>query len=209
MEAKEAPETGSRSHDLVFQKLITNNHSAMLCLVTQSCPTICDPMDGRPLGSSVHGESLGKNTGVGCHPLLQGDLPNSGFESRSPVLQVDTLFSEPPEKLKNTGVGSLSLLQGIFLTQESNWGLLNFRWIHYQLNYWGSPTTTVQFSSVAQSCLTLCTGACQASQSITNFWSLLKFMPIESVMPSNHHPLSSPSPPAFNLFPASGAFQMS
>ena len=106
MEAKEAPETGSRSRDLVFQKLITNNHSAMLCLVTQSCPTICDPMDCRPLSSSVHGDSLGKNTGVGCHPLLQGDLPNSGFESRSPILQVDTLFSEPLVKLKNTGMGS-------------------------------------------------------------------------------------------------------
>ena len=43
-----------------------------------------------------------------------------GFEPGSRALQVDTLLSEPPEKLKNTGVGSLSLLQGIFLTQESN-----------------------------------------------------------------------------------------
>ena len=39
----------------------------------------------------------------------------------------------------NTGVGSLSLLQGIFLIQGSNSGLLNFRWILYQLSYEGSP----------------------------------------------------------------------
>ena len=39
---------------------------------------------------------------------------------------------------QNTGVGSLCLLQGIFLTQESNWGLLNCRWILYQLSYQGS-----------------------------------------------------------------------
>ena len=40
---------------------------------------------------------------------------------------------------KNTGVGSLSLLQGIFLTQKSNRGLLHCREILYQLSYQGSP----------------------------------------------------------------------
>ena len=42
-----------------------------LCLVAQSYPTLCDPMDCSPPGSSFHGDSLGKNTGVGCHFLLQ------------------------------------------------------------------------------------------------------------------------------------------
>ena len=37
----------------------------------QSCPTLCDPIDGSPPGSPVPGISLGKNTGVGCHFLLQ------------------------------------------------------------------------------------------------------------------------------------------
>ena len=46
-----------------------------LCLVTQLCPTLCDPMDCSPPGSSIHGNSLGKNTGVGCHGLLQGIFP--------------------------------------------------------------------------------------------------------------------------------------
>ena len=66
-----------------------------------------------------------------------GNLPNPGIEPRSPTLQEDSLPAEPQGKPKNTGVGSLSLLQGIFLTQESNWGLLHCRWILYQLSYQG------------------------------------------------------------------------
>ena len=50
----------------------------MLCLVAQSCPTLCDPMDCTSPGSSVHGDSLGKNTRVGCHALLQGIFPSQG-----------------------------------------------------------------------------------------------------------------------------------
>ena len=70
----------------------------MLCLVTQLCLTLCDPMDCSTPGSSVRGDSLGKNTGVRCHALLQG----------------------------------------IFPTQELNWGLLHCRQILYQLSYQGS-----------------------------------------------------------------------
>ena len=79
----------------------------------------------------------------------------------------------------------------------------------------------VQFCSVALSCLTLCdpkdysdpkslgsrTAARQASLCITNSRSLLKLMSIESVMPSNHLTLSSPSPPALNLSQHQGLFQ--
>ena len=43
--------------------------------VTQSCPTLCDPVDCSPPGSSVCGDSPGKDTGVGCHALLQGIFP--------------------------------------------------------------------------------------------------------------------------------------
>ena len=46
--------------------------SVIMCSVTQLCLTLCDPMDCSPPGSSVHGDSSGKNTGVGCHALLQG-----------------------------------------------------------------------------------------------------------------------------------------
>ena len=43
-----------------------------------SCLTLCHPVDGSPPGSSVHGVSLGKNTGVSCHALLQGIFPTQG-----------------------------------------------------------------------------------------------------------------------------------
>ena len=44
------------------------------CLVAQLCPATCDPMDCRPPGSSVHGDSPDKNTGVGCHALIQSRM---------------------------------------------------------------------------------------------------------------------------------------
>ena len=49
------------------------------------------------------------------------------IKPKFPALQVDSLLSEPPGKPKNIGVGSLSLPQGNFLTQESNWGLVHCR----------------------------------------------------------------------------------
>ena len=49
--------------------------SRFVCLVAQSCLTLCSPMDCSPPGSSVHGDSPDKNTGVGCHALLQGIFP--------------------------------------------------------------------------------------------------------------------------------------
>jgi len=54
-------------------------------------------------------------------------------------LRADSLPAEPPGKLKNTGVGSLSLLQGIFLSQELNGSLLHCRQILCQLRYQVSP----------------------------------------------------------------------
>ena len=54
-------------------------HCDMLCLVAQSCPTLCDPMDCSPQGSFVHGDSPGKSTAVGCYVLLQGIFPIQGF----------------------------------------------------------------------------------------------------------------------------------
>ena len=66
-----------------------------------------------------------------------GNLPNPEIIPNSPALQGDSLPAEPQGKPKNTGVGSLSLLQRIFPTQESNWGLLSCRQILYQVNYQG------------------------------------------------------------------------
>ena len=61
------------------------------------------------------------------------DRPDPGIKLGSPALQADSLPAEPRGKPKNTGVGSLSLLQGIFPTQGSNPGLPHCRQILNQL----------------------------------------------------------------------------
>ena len=53
----------------------------VLYLVAQSFQTLCNPMDCSPLGSSVHGDSPSKNTGVGCHAFLQAIFPTQGLNS--------------------------------------------------------------------------------------------------------------------------------
>ena len=58
-----------------------SSSSSMLCLVNQLCPTLCNPMNCSPPGSSVHGDSPGKNTEVGCHAFLQGIFPTQGLNS--------------------------------------------------------------------------------------------------------------------------------
>ena len=84
---------------------------------------------GQIIGVSASASVLPMNI-QGWFPLqLTGLIP--GIEPRSPTLQADSSLAEPPGKPKNTGVGSLLLLQGIFLTQESNQGLLHCRWILY------------------------------------------------------------------------------
>ena len=50
-----------------------------VCLVTQLCLTLCDPIDCSPPGISVHGDSRGQNTGVGYHFLLQGNFPTQAL----------------------------------------------------------------------------------------------------------------------------------
>ena len=126
-------------------------------LVPQLCPTLCHPMDCSPPGSSVH-DSSGKNTGVGCHSLLQGNLPDPRIETGSHALQADSLPSS---------VHSLS-------------------WVQLFAAPW--------------------TAACQASLSITNSWRLLKFMCIESVMPSNHLILCCPLLLLSSIFPSIRVF---
>ena len=109
-----------------------------MCLASQLCLTLCDPMDCSPPGSSVHRDPPGKNTGVSCQALLQGIFPTLGLNLSFSHCRWILLPSDPQGKPKNTGVCSLSLLKGIFPTQESNQGLLPCRWILYQLSYLGA-----------------------------------------------------------------------
>ena len=82
-----------------------------------------------------------------------------------------------------------------------SWAYLN---LHQSLQF-----SSVQSLSHVQLFVTLWTAAHQAPLSITNSWSLLKLMSIESVMPSNHLILCHPLLPCLQSFPASRSFQMS
>ena len=118
--------------------------------------------------------------GLPCPP--PGNLPNPGIEPRSPALQADSLPTEPPGKPKNTGVGSLPLLQG-----------------------------KNQFSSVAQSYQTLCDPMNRSMPGLPIHHQLPEFTQThvhwvgDTIQPS--HPLLSPSPPAPNPSQHQGLFQ--
>ena len=73
-------------------------------VLSQSCPTLCNPMDCSPPGSSVHGDSPWQEYWSGLPRSTPGYLPNPGIEPKSPASQVDSLPSGPPVKPKNTGV---------------------------------------------------------------------------------------------------------
>ena len=107
----------------------------------QSPPQICRVVSDslQPHGLCSPWNSPGQNPGVGQPFPSPGNLPNPGIELRSLALQADSLPVEPQRKPKNTGVGSLSLLQQIFPNQVSNQGLLHCRQILYQLSYQESP----------------------------------------------------------------------
>ena len=102
--------------------------------VAQSFPTLCNPT-----AYTVHGILQARILEWVAFPFSRGSS-HPGMEPRSPALQADSLPAEPQGKPKNTRVGSLSLLQLIFPTQESNEGLLHCRWILYQLSHMGNPT---------------------------------------------------------------------
>ena len=67
-----------------FQYIVQVCHSfsskEQMCLVVQSCLTLCDLMDCSLPGSSIHGDTPRKTTGVGCHALLQGIFPTQGLK---------------------------------------------------------------------------------------------------------------------------------
>ena len=70
------------------------------CLVSESCLTLCDSRDCSLQGSSVHAWDIpGKNTGVGCHFLLQEIFLTWGVNPSSPALAGGFLTTEPPGKL--------------------------------------------------------------------------------------------------------------
>ena len=134
----------------------------------QLCPILSNPMDRSPPGSSVHGDSLGKNTGMSYHALLQGSNPHL----------LCLLYWQ---------VGSLSLASP------------------------GKPQGVINsVSSVTQSCPTLCnpmdctTAGLPVHHQLPESTQTHVHWVGDAIQPS--HPLSSPSPPAFNLSQHQGLF---
>ena len=99
----------------------------------QSPPTLCDPMDYR-----VYGILQARILEWVAFPISRGSSQSRDLTQVS-CIAGGFFPAEPQGKPKNTGVGSLFLLQQIFSTQESNQGLLHCWLILYQLNYEGSP----------------------------------------------------------------------
>ena len=62
----------------------------------QSCPTLCNPIDGSPPGSPVPGILQARTLEWVAMPSSR-ESSQSGIETRSPTLQADSLLSEPPE----------------------------------------------------------------------------------------------------------------
>ena len=143
--------------------------SVYVCMCVQLYPTVCDPMDGTPPGSSLHGISRQEYWGGLSFPL-PGDLPDPETESVSPA--------------------SPALAHRFFTTE--------------------TPGET-QFSSVTQSCPNLCDPMDGSMPGLPIHHQLLEFTQThvhwvsDAIQPS--HPLSSPSPPAFNLSQHQGLFK--
>ena len=99
---------------LVGHDLATKPNSVCGGLVAKSCPTLCNPMDCSPSGSSVHGIFWGKNTGVGCHFLLLGIFltQRSNIWTHASCTEGGFFTVEPPEKSWN------SVYCLLFITEE-------------------------------------------------------------------------------------------
>ena len=75
-----------------------SNEMCAVCLVAQSCPILCDPLDCSPPGSSVHEILQARILEWVAMPPPPGHLTNPGMEPRFLALRADSLPSEPPGK---------------------------------------------------------------------------------------------------------------
>ena len=183
--------------NLVFDKFdfIIESAAAVAASVMSK---VCDPTDcSPPPGSSVHGFSRQECwSGLPCPSL--GDFPHPGIKTRSPALQADSLPSEPPEKLHE------------WIIQQVAWSNLTAMWIDKLMSWTNISYTFLQFSSVTPSCLTLQPHGVQHTRPpclspTAGAYSNYIHWVGDAIQPS--HPLSSPSPPAFNLSHHQGLFK--
>ena len=95
---------------------LDNSRAAAAAKLLQSCPTLCNPRDGSPPGSPIW-DSPGKNTGLGCHFLLQCMKVRSESEvAQSCPTLLDPMDCSPPG----------SSVHGIFQTRVLEWGAIVF-----------------------------------------------------------------------------------
>ena len=128
--------------------------------VAQSCPTLCDTGD-----YTVHGILQARRLEWGAFTFSKG---SSQPRDRTQVSHTAGKFftSWATREAQDTGVGSLFLLQRIFLTQESNRSLLHCRQILSQLNYEGSPIFKVKYILKIILCCTM-HACCKNIQNVT------------------------------------------
>ena len=168
---------------------------SLLLLLSRFSPVqLCDPVDSSPLGFLCPWDSPGKNTGVGCHFLLQCMKVKS--ESESEVVQSCPTLREPMDcSLPGSSVHGLSRQEywsgvpspspnALFGLDKIKRRCKALREMSFHFPFFS--LSSVRSLSRVQLFVTPWTTARQASLSITNSWSLLKLMSIESVMPSNH-----------------------
>ena len=160
----------------------------MLCSAKslQSCLTRCDPMDCSPPGSSVHGDSLGKDTGVGCHALLQGILQTQGLNPHFLCLlhwEVGSVPVAPPLTPSNCQSGS-----------STETTLLRVTHNHFVLKGHGRPLWTPPWHLVLLSWPFLLRALCLSLLCFSPFSSLFTpFSPMDGI-PLGCLPWLSPLP---------------
>ena len=186
----------------------------MLCgskpcaVLSQSCLTLWDPVDCRPPGFSVHGDSSSKSTRVGCHALFQEKFPTQ--ESNAGLLQCRWLLYHLSH-LESPGIlewvaypfrGSSPPRSQTRVSHTAS-GIL-------PAELSGKPKIKHQVSSVAQSCLTLCNPMNCTTPGLPVHHQLPEFTQTHVHRVSDaiqlSYPLSSPSPPAPNPSQHQGLF---
>ena len=158
-------------------------------------------MDRSPPGSSVHGDSPGKSTGVGCHSRLQGIFLTQGLNLCLSYVSC---------------IGRVG--QGLLLAPAVHLKMLKFKMFpnsaqtkHTEPQATNMQLLVIQFSSVAQLCLTLCDPMDGSTPGLPVHHQLPALTQThvhqvgDVIQPS--HPLSSPSPPAPNPSQYQGLFQ--
>ena len=149
----------------------------MLCLVAQSRPTICDPVDCSPPASSGPWEFSRQEywSGLPCPPPAY--LLNPGIKPGLPHCGWDSLPSEPPGSSRILEWIAYLFSRGSSQPRNQTRGLLHCRKILYQLSYQGSPSITTYILNFSRS-----------SQTITSLPVKYKTFTIKCI---NYHPLTS------------------